>query len=148
MSTTKIYAIHGRTTVVMRVPTGSGKAYYSAEFANGLPDAGPNYRPATFSTSDPLVQKIMESSPFFGKMYVLHRIYREKSGKPAANTAAAAQIKPTVALEKLDGIMTKEEAIAYLKSKGAKATDLRSYAAINAYAESIGVSFPNLQPKA
>ena len=136
--TTKVYGIHGRSTAILRIPTGSGKAEFCAEFENGLPGAGANYRPATFSTSDPIIQSIMEKSPHFGKTYVLYRVWQE-GGKKAVNKAPQEQ-----KAEPHEGIVTKEEAIAYLKSKGAKATNLKDDESILKYAEKIGVSFPNL----
>lgn len=138
--TTKVYGIHGRASAILRIPTGSGKAEYRAEFENGLPGAGANYRPATFSTADPIVQRILETSPHFGKTYVLWRVWHDEDGNKAA-PAAKSQRMPA---EPLEGITTKEEAVAYLKSKGAKATNLKDAESILKYAEKIGVSFPNL----
>lgn len=138
--TTKVYGIHGRSSAILRIPTGSGKAEFRAEFENGLPGAGANYRPATFSTADPIVQRIMETSPHFGRTYILYRVWYEDDGDKAAPAA-----KPTrTQIEPLEGIVTKEEAISYLKSKGAKATNLKDEESILKYAEKIGVSFPNL----
>ena len=97
-------------------------------------------RPATFSTADPIVQRILETSPHFGKTYVLWRVWHEEDGNKAA-PAAKSQRMPA---EPLEGITTKEEAVAYLKSNGAKATNLKDAESILKYAEKIGVSFPNL----
>ena len=41
-------------------------------------------------------------------------------------------------------VTTKEEAVAYLKSKGAKAVQLRDDEAIKRFMAKVGVSFPNL----
>ena len=136
--TTKVYGIHGRTTAMLRVPTNGGKAFIEVTFDRGVPNGGPNYRPATFSTSDPVVQSILEKSTFFNTMYKLYRIVRDEPEKAASATPKAKDIEP------LEGIDTKEEAIAYLKSKGAKATNLKDAESILKYAEKIGVSFPNL----
>ncbi len=134
--TTKVYGIYGRTTAVLRIP--AGKAYIEVEFSRGVPNAGPNYRPATFSTSDPVVQSVLEKSQLFGSLYTIYRIVRDE---PEKKTAAAAKKQD---VEPLEGIETKEEAVAYLKSRGAKATNLRDAESILKYAEKIGVSFPNL----
>ena len=134
--TTKVYGIYGRTTAVLRIP--AGKAYIEVEFDRGVPNAGPNYRPATFSTSDPVVQSILEKSPLFNSLFTIYRIVRDEPEKKAA---AAPQKKD---VEPLEGIDTKEEAVAYLKSKGAKATNLKDAESILKFAEKIGVSFPNL----
>lgn len=137
--TTKVYGIHGRSTAILRIPTGSGKAEFCAEFENGLPGAGANYRPATFSTSDPVIQSIMERSPHFGRTYMLYKVWNEPEvGGKAVKKEKPGQIEP------LDGIVTKDEAIAYLKSKGAKAVNLKDDESILKFAEKIGVSFPNL----
>lgn len=137
--TTKIYGIFGRTTAMLRIPAGRGKAFLEVTFDRGVPNAGPNYRPATFSTSDPVVQAIMEKSPLFGSLYNIYRIVHEDTPEKKGATAP----KPKD-IEPLEGITTKEEAVAYLKSNGAKATNLKDAESILKYAEKIGVSFPNL----
>lgn len=134
--TTKTYGVHGRATAVLRIPTGNGKASIIVEFTRGLPSAGSNYRPATYVTSDPVEQDILESSSLFGKMYTLVGVSKNEAEKPA--TEQPKGITP------LDGILTKEEAVSYLKSQGAKAIELRSAEAILKTAEKYGVSFPNL----
>lgn len=136
---TKIYGIYGRTTAIVRVPVGKGKAYIQVEFTRGVPNPGPNYRPATFSTADPVTQDILERSPLYNSMFKLYREVRSESPK-----AAVAKAPKKKEIEVLDGIATLEEAITYLKSKGAKATNLKDSDSILAYAEKIGVSFPNL----
>lgn len=140
--TTKVYGIYGRTTAIVRIPTGSGKANIEVTFDRGVPNAGPNYRPATFTTNDPVVQKIMESNKLFGSLYKIVRVVRDDNDAPAPAKKAAAP-KP-VEPEQLEGITTKLEAIEYLKSKGAKAKDLKDDESIKKYAEKIGVAFPNL----
>lgn len=137
--TTKVYGIHGRSAAILRIPTGSGKAEFQADFENGLPGAGANYRPATFSTSDPVIQSIMEKSPHFGRTYFLYRVWRDE-----AKTQKAAPKPNNMQPEVLDGIETMEDAVAYLKGKGAKASNLKEADSILKFAEKIGVSFPNL----
>lgn len=137
--TTKIYGIYGRTTAIVRVPTGNGKAFIEVEFNRGVPNAGPNYRPATFSTSDPIVQRILEKSRLFGSLYTIVKVRYDEDVKPAG---AAKADSPKV--ESVPDIKTKEEAVAYLKAKGAKATNLKDEDSIKKFADKIGVSFPNL----
>ena len=72
---------------------------------------------------------------------MLYRVWHEEDDK---DKTTASQQKQRMLVETLEGIETKEEAIAYLKSKGAKATSLKDNDAILKYAEKIGVSFPNL----
>lgn len=143
MATTKVYGIYGRTTAVLRVPFNGGKAFMEITFDRGVPNPGPNYRPATFSTSDPVVQKIMEKSTQFNKMYKLYRVYQSEPDVEPTKAEKPAKA-PKIDIEPLDGIQTIEEAIAYLKSKGAKATQLKDNESIKKYATKIGVSFPNL----
>lgn len=136
--TTKIYGIYGRSTALVRIPTGKGKAFISVEFDRGVPNIGPNYRPATYSTSDPIEQSILEKSPMFNNLYTLYRIYKEETPVAAVKETKVKDIEP------LEGITTKAEAVEYLKGRGAKAVNLKDAAAILKYAEKIGVSFPNL----
>lgn len=119
----------------LRIPTGNGKAFLDVEFDRGVPNAGPNYRPATFATSDPVVQKILESSYMFNSLY---KIYKVVSDEPKQAPEAKNEI------EQLPSIYTMEEAVSYLKGRGAKATQLKDNEAIKKYAEKIGVAFPNL----
>lgn len=143
---TKTYGIYGRTTAILRIPTGKGgKATIEVEFNRGIPNAGPNYRPATYATSDPVIQSILERSSLFGTMYKIVSIVG--TDESSAKNAKAAPAKPAPVkkdIEPLEGITTKEEAVAFLKSKGAKATNLKDDESIKKYAEKIGVSFPNL----
>lgn len=138
---TKIYGIYGRTTAVVRVRSGKGKAELEVEFNRGVPNAGPNYRPATFSTADPVVQKILEGSPLFGNLYTIYRIINSEDPQKKEAEAAKTTKKD---VEQLEGITTKEEAVLYLKGRGAKATNLKDAESILKFADKIGVSFPNL----
>lgn len=139
--TTKVYGIYGRTTAIVRIPTNGGKAHLEVEFTRGVPNAGPNYRPATFSTSDPVVQDILEKSKLFKTLFTIYRVTHSED-KKAGEKAAPAPKK--VELEQLDEITSIEEAVSYLKAKGAKAIQLKDNNAIKKFAEKIGVSFPNL----
>lgn len=143
--TTKTYGIYGRTTAVVRIPTGSGKAFIEVEFSRGVPNAGPNYRPATFSTSDPVTQRIMENSNLFNSLYKIYKIHTEPDavGK-APKTPANAPASEVQNLEPLTEITTKEEVVSYLKAKGAKAVNLKDSESILKFAAKIGVSFPNV----
>lgn len=135
--TTKVYGIYGRTTAMVRIPTGSGKAQIEVTFDRGVPNAGPNYRPATFATSDPVVQSILEKSRLFGSLYTIYRVVRD-------DAATAEKPVKKKDIEPLEGITTKEEAVAYLKGRGAKAVNLKDADSILKFADKIGVSFPNL----
>ena len=138
---TKVYGIWGRSRAIVQVKTGSGRAYVEADFDRGIPTEGPNFRPATFSTSDPVVQQIMERSPLFNNLYVLYKVMKHED--PASTESLSKEPKKTD-VEPLDGISTKDEVVAYLKSRGAKATNLKDPESILKFAEKIGVSFPNV----
>lgn len=140
MATTKVYGIYGRTTAVVRVPVGKGKAFMQIEFSRGVPNAGPNYRPATFATSDPVTQSILEKCSLFGSLYTIYRIVVDTPAVPANAKKPAKAAAP----EPMEGITTKEEAVEFLKGKGAKASNLKDADSILKFAEKIGVSFPNL----
>lgn len=140
---TKVYGIYGRSTAVVRVPSRSSKAWLVLEFKGGRHGNGTIERPATYVTSDVVEQDIIEASPYFGGSIKLVRSYdngKEVAAGFATAKAAAAQSVPT----SVPGVTTREEAIAYLKRKGAKATNLKDDESIKAYAERISVSFPNL----
>lgn len=140
----KVYGVLGRTTALVRIPTNSNKAYLEIEFKRGRIGYGRNNQAATYSTADRTEQEIIENSQYFGRLIKLLRVYNNEGAgiSPAAATekAAGAVVQKTSVPE----VTTQEEAVAYLKSKGAKATDLRSAEAIKKFADKIGVSFPNL----
>lgn len=151
----KIYAIHGRSTAILRIPAGDGKAYLECEFTNGRPAKGANYRPATFSTTDKTAQMIIEKSPYFGKSIKLQSVYGvDNKTKAVAKTAdAPAPVKakkPVIEGENagknakiFPDVTTYEQAIQALKSLGAKATQLRGVPAIQKTMVTLGVEFPN-----
>lgn len=138
----KVYGIHGRTTALLQIPTNGGKAWMEIEFRRGRLGLGASNKAATYSTSDPTVQAIIENSPLFGNPIKLLSVY-DRGDKVAAALAtekpSGAEVEPTIVEE----VSTKEQAVAYLKAKGAKATQIRDDESILKYAAKIGVSFPN-----
>ena len=154
----KVYGIHGRTTALIRIPVGkSGKAFLECEFARGRMGAGPANRPAVFVTGDPIKQEMIENSPQFasGAIKIVRQYADEAPApQPAAPAAAPKKVvaapKPAAApattaqgVTVVDEVASREEAVAYLKAHGAKATNLKDDDAIRAYMAKIGVSFPN-----
>lgn len=140
----KVYGVHGRTTALVRVPAGAGRAWIEVEFKRGRLGVGKANTAATYSTADPTEQAIIEDSPLFGSLIKLLRVYGEE-GKPVA--APLATEKPDgaeVVKNEVPEVTTKEEAIAYLKAKGAKAVQLRSNEGIRSCADQLGIIFPNL----
>lgn len=162
MRITKIYGIYGRTTAIVKVPTGSGKAYIEVEFNRGIPNAGPNYRPATYATSDPVEQSILEKSSLFGSLYTIYRVRRDDGVAPAAlpnvkKPAPAGKTKTSetpktgneekgeAEVKVIEEVKTKGDALEWLKQNGAKATNLKNDDTIKAFMAKIGVSFPNVE---
>lgn len=134
----KVYGIHGRTTALIRIPAGkSGKVFLECEFARGRMGVGPANRPATYVTTDPIKQAIIEDSPLFGSTIKLVRSYEDEV-KEEAPVKDASPV-----LQEIPGVTCHEEAVAYLKAHGAKATNLSSDTAIKKYMVKIGVTFPN-----
>lgn len=139
----KVYGIHGRTTALIRIPAGkSGKAYLECEFARGRMGVGPANRPATFVTTDPVKQAIIEGSPLFGGVIKLVRSYEEEGESQPVKTKAA---EDKVEVTAVAGVTCREEAVAYLKAHGAKATNLKDDESIRKYMAKIGVTFPNCE---
>lgn len=135
----KIYGIHGRTQALIKFPLNNGKAWLECEFKHGRIGAGIGNRPATYPTSDITEQNIIEDSPFFKEnIVVLHRVAFEDAPAKAKEEA------PAAGGTAVTGVTSKEEAIAYLKQNGAKATNLKDDESIRKYAAKIGVHFPNL----
>jgi len=140
----KVYGIHGRTTAIVQVPAGSGRAWLNIEFKRGRLGLGKSNQAATYSTDDPTIQAIIEDSAMFGGLIKLMRVYNNGGSEVPAPLAtekpAAAEIEKNI----VPDVTTKEQAVAYLKSKGAKATQLKDDESIMKTAAKIGVSFPNL----
>ena len=133
----KQYGIHGQTQAVINFPINDGLASFTAEFGRGRIGAGIMDRPATFSTSNPVIQGVIESSPMFGHLITLVRVTEDDSEKKAAEIDAPA-------LAAHPEICSKEDAVAFLKANGAKAIHLKDDESIKKYAAKIGVFFPNL----
>ena len=134
----KVYGIHGQTQAVLNFPINDGKAWFTAEFGRGRIGAGMQNRPATYTTSNPVIQGIIESSAEFGHLIKIVRVTEDSDAKKAAAHIEA----PALAAH--PEITSKEEAIAFLKANGAKATQLKDDESIQKYAAKIGVFFPNL----
>ena len=135
----KVYGIDGRTTAIIQIPAGDGSAWLTCEFKRGRVGTQAYNRPATYSTTDVTEQNIIEDSPLFGRQIQLIRVYDE-----GGNEASVEAIPGVPAVTEYPDVESKEEAVAFLKAHGAKATDISFNAKIKAYAAKIGVSFPNL----
>lgn len=132
----KTYGIHGQTQAVLNFPINEGKAWFTAEFGRGRIGAGMQNRPATYTTSNPVIQGIIENSAEFGHLIKIVRVTEDESEKKAAASAPALAAHPE--------ITSKEDAIVFLKANGAKAIHLKDDDSIQKFAAKIGVFFPNL----
>lgn len=140
----KVYGYYGKTTAVLHIPVGrAGKAFIDVEFRGGRANQGHGYKPAVYSTDDPAVQSMIENSSFFGKSVKLVRSY-DNGSEVAAPLATEQPSAAVVEMIEMPDITTREAAVAYLKSRGATATQLRTDSAIQKVAMRLGVSFPNL----
>lgn len=133
----KVYGIHGQTQAVINFPINGGKAWFTAEFGRGRIGAGIQDRPATYTTSNEVIQNIIEDSQEFGHLIKLIRVVKDSSENKEKKPAKK---KLTAHTE----ITSQEDAIAFLKANGAKATDLVDDDSIQKFAAKIGVFFPNL----
>ena len=151
---TKVYAIHGKSTVSLRIPTGkNGKAYILCEFQRGRPLLGANYRPATYATSSAIEQDIIEGSQYFkNKTISIYRQFGQSDGPvvtsneklqgPAQGGDDAGKVKEPVMLGE---VTDRESLIEALKAHGAKAAVLASEDKMKAYMEKNNIVTPNFQ---
>lgn len=117
----KVYGITGRTVAIVRVPVGDGKAFLQCEFRRGRMSAGIHNRPATYATTNPVEQDIIENCESFKSGSIkLVRSYGEsvdaatsqflkkiqatpvnvtKGRRPKAAGAPVATIEPVAATE-------------------------------------------------
>lgn len=130
----KVYGIAGRTCANIKI--GVGKATLQIEFTKGCLDRK-NYRPATYSTGDPIVQAMIENSGLFGKLIKIHRTYGEAQRQEEKVSAKPIEEKSYPEVTTLEGV------IAVLKANGAKATVLNSEDNIKKYLTTHKIVFPN-----
>ena len=164
---TKIYGYPDKVYASVEIPFNRGRNTVKIEFTGGCTDRK-IYRPATFKTSNPVVQDIIEKSKLFGSTITLIRTFGpapvkkpkndpnpvkepELTNKPPVMSGENPKNDPNPVeepeLTQKDGefpdLRTWEEVAAKLKSLGAKATDLRTRAAAQKFASAQGLSFPN-----
>ena len=138
---TKVYGIGGQTTALINIPFNGGIGHIQCEFRRGVIGRGPNNRPATFATSDEAVQQIIEGSDYFGHRIRLVRIIND--GVPSEAPVSETPAKPSV--KEYPDVVSREEAVAFLKAHGAKASNLKDDSSIKKYMAKIGASFPNFE---
>ena len=133
----KVYGIHGQTTAIVKIPVNDNSAWLEVEFRRGRIGAGMQNRPATYPTTDPVVQAVIENSPYFGRMISIVRVVNDEK-RPSPEIPGFSPVIPH------PEVLGKEDAVAFLKANGAKAVNLKDDESIKKYAAKIGVSFPNL----
>ncbi len=138
----KVYGIAGRTCADITIR--AGKATLQIEFTKGCLDRK-NYRPATYSTGDPVIQMMIENSPLFGNLIRIHRIYGGESPKASEETAYASAERDTPVLQSFPDVTDFEGVVETLKSLGAKATNLKTVDGIRKFMVAKNIEFPNYE---
>ena len=131
--TSKIYAFIGKNYATIDVYN-SKHGRIQISFTGGDMYNKMNYTPAkTKPISDPVLQELIEQSPFFGKNVILYEKYETAEPKDQTDV-----------LTEVPEVTDFTEACEYMKEKhGAKATQLKSPAGVRKLANSFGISFPN-----
>lgn len=138
----KVYGIAGRTCADITIR--AGKATLQIEFTKGCLDRK-NYRPATYSTGDPVIQMMIENSPLFGNLIRIHRIYGGENPKASEETTYAAAEQEQPPLQSFPDVTDFEGVVETLKSLGAKATNLKTVDGIRKFMVTKNIEFPNYE---
>lgn len=131
----KTYGIDGQTTAVVKIPFNGNTAWLEVEFRRGRIGTKTQNRPATFSTADQAEQAIIENSAYYKTLIRLVRVIGDKPVPDEAESPA---------WEEHPEVTDWDEAAALLKTRGAKATNLKDEESMMKYAARICVRFPNL----
>lgn len=126
----------GRTSSILNIPIGSGKASLQVEFTKGCVDRK-NYKPATYRSENEVEQAIIENSAYFGAQIV---IVRTIDNDPVAKKV---ETEAPVVTQEFPDATSWEEVVAILKENGAKATQYRTQSIAAKFAASHGLVFPN-----
>lgn len=127
----------GKTSAVLNIPI--GKSSIEIEFSRGCLDQK-NYRPATYQTSNPVVQAIIEGSQYFPVQIEIVKTILEPKDQEVTTKKEEAAVKPQG--QEFEA-STWEEVAAILKANGAKAIQMKTQSAAAKFAASKGLSFPN-----
>lgn len=150
---TKKYGMRGISEAVLRFER--GKVNIVCPFTNGnLLSKEP--MPASFVTSNPIVQRVIETSEMFlnGKVYIVAE-YGESSpvveaapvkeaaskGKPKAKSKGSKNADAKV----MENVLTFSDAVTALMAEGASVSEVASLEACVAKAEELNIVFPNLK---
>lgn len=143
----KVYKINGKTEVHEVFTSPSGKAVFKVAFTKGNLDPK-NRMPAKCSTSNPIIQAVIENSPKFNKTIFLDGVYAD--GMPEEEQPVApipvkkSKAKPSV--KEMPDVKTIADAATVLVAEGASAADIDGTVETAVrVAKSMGISFPNLK---
>ena len=153
----KVYKINGKTEVHLVLESPSGKTKYKLAFTKGNLDPK-MLAPATYSTSDPVIQEVIERDKLFNKVIFIDKVYGEIT-PAAAHAAPTAPAAPTKgkggkgkaadkgdALKEMPEVKTLADAATVLTSEGAPAADFDgTVEGALKIAKGLGLSFPNLK---
>lgn len=130
-----------------------GKASVTCRFCNGnLQSREPI--PATYSTNNPLVQRVIETSEQFlnGKIFILAEYAEvEKTASAAEKSKVEKTVKPAdkkagkKTARVFENVTTLGEAVTILSVEGANSADLMDEKSILKTAENLNITFPNLK---
>lgn len=131
----KEYAIKGVVERFISVPLGKGSV--TLHFQGGAIDSALR-RDATFSTTNPVEQAIVERLPEFKKGVI--RLVRTIGTEPA-KVAKPAKVAEQAGV--IDEVTTLQQARQYLIEKGVSIEKLQNKADIKACAAEMNITFPN-----
>lgn len=147
----KVYKMNGKTEAHEIFTSASGKTVYKVTFRKGNLDPK-NRIPAKFSTSDPVIQDVIESSPKFNRTIFLDNVFGVVPSAPVVEPVApVVQPKKTgkaskAALKEMPEVKTLADAATVLTAEGAMAADFDgTIEGAQKVAKSLGISFPNLK---
>jgi hypothetical protein len=147
---TKKYGMRGVCEYVLRIPC--GKATIVCNFTNGnLQSRQPI--PASMTTSNPIVQRVIEASEKFkNKKIFIMAEYKDSEPAPVVETKVETQKinikkarKAAKSLNVMEDVATHADAVSALMAEGADISELKDVEACLRKAEELGISFPNLK---
>lgn len=135
--TAKIYAYLGMNQASIDIPVSANGSVH-VEFTGGNVNSKVGFRLATTNVIlDAGMQEVIEGSPLFGKKIIIFQTTEIEDPK-------APKEDKEVELTEYPDVVDFTGAVAVLKANyQAKASQLRSVAAVANFARSVGASFPN-----
>ena len=145
----KVYKINGKTEVHLVFESPSGKTKYKIAFTKGNLDPK-MLAPATYSTSDTVIQDVIERSNLFGKVIFVDKVYGEvtpsSSAVATATTSSTKKGKGKTALKEMLEVTSLADAVTVLTAEGVSAAEFDgTVAGAQKIAKGLGISFPNLK---